>query len=187
MLHVSDRFGRLPRIRGIIWGNATDLTPILINEHSLDITKSLRSALFHLRRRDEPRTLWVDAICINQGDIVERGNQVSIMGDIYGHTYRTVVWLGSGDEDTERAFNICEQLAKQAGILEANPGPSVDGPTFPYDKNDSCLENLVDECSWWKRVWVVQEIVLATDAMIVCGSNETDWKVFCQAIDTHLG
>lgn len=32
-------------------------------------------------------------------------------------------------------------------------------------------------------MWVVQEIILATDAMIVCGSNENDWKVFCRAID----
>ncbi|KAE9971741.1 hypothetical protein BLS_004319 [Venturia inaequalis] len=166
------------------WGNATDLTSILINGHSLDITTSLRCALFRLRKLHEPRTLWVDAICINQGDVIERGNQVSIMGDIYGHTTRTVVWLGSGGEDSKRAFKICEQLAKEAIMLESNLDPSTDNLSFPeYDKNDSCLDNLVDDCPWWRRVWIVQEIILATDALLVCGSNEIDWKVFCRAMD----
>lgn len=166
------------------WGFATDLTPITINDQSLAITRSLRSALFHLRRLHEPRTLWVDAICINQGDVIERGNQVSVMGDIYGQTTRTVVWLGSGDEDSKRAFKICEQLAKEAVMLKSNLDPSIDNLTFPeYNKNDSCLDNLVDDCPWWRRVWIVQEIILASDALIVCGSNEIDWKVFCQAID----
>ncbi|TLD36846.1 HET-domain-containing protein [Venturia nashicola] len=168
------------------WGNVTERTPILINEYSLDITRSLRSALFHLRKLHEPRTIWVDAVCINQGDVIERGNQVSIMGDIYGHTTRTVVWLGSGDgdEDSKRAFKICEQLAKEAIMLESNLDPSTDKLSFPeYDKNDSCLDNLVDDCPWWRRVWIVQEIILATDALLVCGSNEIDWKVFCRAMD----
>jgi Heterokaryon incompatibility protein (HET) len=166
------------------WGDTIDLTPIQVNEHLLDITQSLRSALFHLRKLDEPRTLWVDAICIDQQDPIERGNQVSIMGDIYSRASRTVVWLGSGDEETDRAFKICERLAEEAIILEALPDPSVDASNFPeYDTNDSCLQRLVDDCPWWKRVWIVQEIILAQDAILVCGSKEIDWKVFCRAIN----
>lgn len=166
------------------WGNTTEVTPIHVNNHILEITKSLRSALFHLRKPDEPRTLWVDAICINQGDNVERGRQVSLMGDIYGQSHRTVVWLSSGDDDTARAFTICEELDKGAMILESLTDPSVDAPRFQeYNTNDNCLENLVDGCPWWKRVWVVQEIILATDATLVCGRKEIDWKIFCRAVD----
>ena len=47
------------------------------------ITENLSVALCHLRLKDRVRVLWVDAICINQQDLVERSQQVSLMRDIY--------------------------------------------------------------------------------------------------------
>jgi hypothetical protein len=38
--------------------------------------------------------LWVDAVCINQLDPVEKGHQVAQMGRIYENAERVVVWLG---------------------------------------------------------------------------------------------
>lgn len=38
--------------------------------------------------------MWIDAICINQEDAVERGSQVGRMGAIYRQCIQVVVYLG---------------------------------------------------------------------------------------------
>jgi len=41
--------------------------------------------------------LWVDALCINQGDNNERANQVKMMGKIYAQASKVIIWLGNED------------------------------------------------------------------------------------------
>ncbi|KAK4099241.1 HET-domain-containing protein [Parathielavia hyrcaniae] len=77
-----------------VWGDVASTTPIQLDGAIGDIGQNLRSALLHLRREDRPRTLWVDAVCINQGDMDERNSQIALMGDIYTKATRVVVWLG---------------------------------------------------------------------------------------------
>ncbi|PMD15390.1 hypothetical protein NA56DRAFT_581943, partial [Hyaloscypha hepaticicola] len=46
--------------------------------------------------RDQPCTLlWIDAICINQQDPLERSKQVSIMDFVYSRASYVLVWLAS--------------------------------------------------------------------------------------------
>jgi hypothetical protein len=42
---------------------------------------------------------WIDAICINQWDHIERAQQVRLMGAIYKTTINCRVWLGEVDEE----------------------------------------------------------------------------------------
>ncbi|KAK4172324.1 heterokaryon incompatibility protein-domain-containing protein [Triangularia setosa] len=77
-----------------VWGDMTDTTPIQIDGATIEIGRSLRSALLHLRFLHKARILWVDAVCINQEDLDERNSQVMLMGDIYSKAARTLVWLG---------------------------------------------------------------------------------------------
>lgn len=60
-------------------GDVKDTIEILVDSHKFPVTKNLHQALRYLRREAEPRTLWIDALCINQGDISERSQQVCIM------------------------------------------------------------------------------------------------------------
>ncbi|KAI1340491.1 heterokaryon incompatibility protein-domain-containing protein [Xylariaceae sp. FL0016] len=56
---------------------------VWVNEHRfLDITSNLHRAFLDLRLRYQPRILWIDAICVNQGDANERQNQVALMREI---------------------------------------------------------------------------------------------------------
>jgi hypothetical protein len=43
--------------------------------------------------------LWIDAICINQEDITERGHQVQLMGRVCSKATRVLVWLGEASEE----------------------------------------------------------------------------------------
>ena len=46
------------------------------------VTGNLFAALKRLRYSDKPRTLWVDALCVNQKGTNEQSHQVSIVGSI---------------------------------------------------------------------------------------------------------
>jgi hypothetical protein len=176
-----------PRYEAIsyCWGDATDLTPIHVNDHKFNITRNLHDALFHLRLKDKSRLIWVDAICINQQDRAERASQVSIMNQIYQNSLRTLIWLGPGNEKTPHAFKQLHELASQA---EAEASGTSD-PTLRFgehlNRNDSTIELLI-EFPWWNRVWVVQELVLAPAALLVCGDQTMQWDRFSFTYDAAL-
>lgn len=67
---------------------------ITVNGHEFQATENLEMALRHMRYHDRPRTLWIDAVCINQANIAERNNQVKRIGLIYRIARQVVVWLG---------------------------------------------------------------------------------------------
>lgn len=84
------------------WGNASDLMPCPINGNShIMISRNLFCALQHLAAEDNgDRYLWVDQLCINQRDLIEKGHQVERMTQTYQKSSVTIIWLGedsSGD------------------------------------------------------------------------------------------
>lgn len=83
---------------------------------ALSITPNCGQALRHLRRRFRPRTLWVDAICINQASVAERNQQVQMMGDIYARSYRVVVWMDIQPIISRMDFWLVRQVAKFANF-----------------------------------------------------------------------
>ena len=53
----------------------------------------------------EPKTLWIDAICINQASVEEKNAQVPRMRTIYHEADQVWVWLGTGTVETNIAFD----------------------------------------------------------------------------------
>ncbi|KAF5487901.1 Heterokaryon incompatibility protein 6, OR allele [Colletotrichum fructicola] len=76
----------------------------------IKIGKNLETALRHLRQTSGTRTIWCDAMCINQNDLDERAIQVRGMGDIYRRANRVVVWLGPETDTLYRAMQILKFL-----------------------------------------------------------------------------
>ena len=79
------------------WGDPTPSAKIMVNSMTLMFPQETQRALLRLRLPDKPRILWIDAICINQADLIELGEQVTIMGDIYRRGIRNIVYLGEDD------------------------------------------------------------------------------------------
>ena len=98
------------------WGVRTGNSPIVCNGAQLHVTPNCHSALRHLRLQKRPRVLWVDAVCINQGEtnkaIAERNVQVSLMGEIYSRASRTVCWLGEGTSFTAGVIGHLEKIGQ---------------------------------------------------------------------------
>jgi hypothetical protein len=80
------------------WGDQSNPVTIRCDASTIPVTQNLYAALLRLQKKQETRTLWVDAICINQGDDSERTQQVRQMKDIYQAVSRTLVWLGPGTD-----------------------------------------------------------------------------------------
>jgi hypothetical protein len=92
------------------WGDPETTSPITLHGKPHHITKNLEVALRHLRYPERERTLWVDALCINQSDFLEENQQVLQMKDIYGGgAQRVVVWLGQ-IPNARRAMDFCGRM-----------------------------------------------------------------------------
>ncbi|OCL05501.1 hypothetical protein AOQ84DRAFT_390829 [Glonium stellatum] len=172
------------------WGDATTKVCIECNGRDLWVTRSLRDALCRVRLEGCARIVWADAISINQDDIEERGHQVSLMRRIYQRAKRVLIWLG---DDTSRdaisAFSTVCILINANGLhpsTTASFKKSLSGETV-IPSNLELLSTqtwkgplqslaVLYNLSWFWRLWVVQEIVLASSAVLLWGDAEIEWQ-----------
>ena len=96
-----------------VWGDIRDSDTILVDSRTVFVTKSLETALRHLRYPDKPRTLWVDYVCINQEDILERSEQVAKMGSIYEQANSVLIWLGLATLNSGVGMEILRYFANE--------------------------------------------------------------------------
>jgi hypothetical protein len=134
------------------------------------ITRGLYEALLQLRQRAKPRILWVDAVCIDQESLKERGEQVKIMRQIYANAARVVVWLGLADDETPVAVQEIARLksyiASRGLSLEILKAMTDEGPDHKMlDLNEHVLDEKTTAIlgrvycrPWFRRIWVVQEV-----------------------------
>lgn len=107
----------------------------------LNITQNLYAALLRLRDHGCSRTLWVDAVCINQEDEKEKEKQIPLMAEIYAKAFRVVVWLGEAEVGSERALEII-------GL----PKEKFAGLSNTESTRDAIRQLLARP--WFQRVWV---------------------------------
>jgi hypothetical protein len=137
----------------------------------LQITKNLNIALHALRRgllQDEHRILWIDAICINQSDSNEKTIQIGLMQNIYQSATRVTVWLGDPMPFSDRGLDALDVIFHV----------DFEVPLFSayYTRGKSRLGLLyLMQRSWWQRMWVIQEIVFARKARLLCGDRSVIW------------
>ena len=186
-----------------VWGDPNVARTILLNGHTFRITENLEAALRRLRRLQEERIFWVDAICVNQQDLSERKFQVSLMVDIYTGCRCCTVWLGEEEATTEKAMHLIQSMASDSHVqtwtcflreyrasLEAHQGSKNDLKAFLQSNGGifKPLEHLFQK-SWWSRSWTVQELILPRLAVIKCGRHEINWPTISQAygsLEIHL-
>ena len=158
----------------------------------LAVTRNLALALRYLRVKDRTRALWIDAICVDQQNLEERGHQVQRMADIYRNADRVVIWIGPAAEDSPLAIETMHSLGSRietnSRSLEVEIKSDDDahlanpGLTLPYDdKTWSSVYSLLCR-PWFKRLWIWQEVILAETAELQCGSKTLDWIAFRKAI-----
>jgi hypothetical protein len=129
------------------WGSSHKPRRISIGDRYLPVTESLYAALLRLRDRFIGRVIWADAICINQGDVGERGQQVQSMAEIYYKANRVVVWLGEARDDDRDAFEAILATGRE--------------PTTPPGDKQEAVHALLNR-PWFRRIWVRRAMVLSS-------------------------
>ncbi|KPM35593.1 hypothetical protein AK830_g10990 [Neonectria ditissima] len=175
------------------WGETVDMHTVYCGDASLQITNSLFTALKRLRLPNRPRTLWADAVCIDQSDIPERIEQVQLMNEIYSRPSRVLIWLGDDMSDLEGIeASIKDALtllppethdsdvlreASQVMFREAARLRKEGKPNF-NDHNWTPINNLLCR-PWFERKWIIQEVIMADDSvprLMLCGELQLSWE-----------
>ncbi len=140
--------------------------------------------LISTRPEKHKGNFWIDAICINQDDNTEKTSEVLKMADIYRSAASVLVWLGECDVYSVQAIELISILAHlpldKLNELDPHNMSKVDvvaaklGDSFTPEHWTSLGHFL--KRSWFTRVWIIQEIVLANKIEMLCGPQELVWE-----------
>ncbi|CAI9629097.1 unnamed protein product [Alternaria burnsii] len=170
------------------WGDAAIVDYVHVNDEKIGVGANLFHALQDVRSPDESIIIWVDAICIDQTDNIEKSHQVSHMDLVYKLCEQVYIWLGSPDDSylkKSNPFALVEHVAADKHYYEL-PGYHKDGSTgtWTLDTNNKEITSIWEgfelvACSpWWDRAWTAQEAILPDQAVVICGSRRAPWKRF---------
>lgn len=178
------------------WGDVNDTYPSICDGFQQTISVNLRDGLIAMRAKDRSRLLWVDAICIDQANTEERGQQVSHMRLIYEGATRVLVWLGPDvNSKGKQAITAIKEIGREClrkntrkmGIDELSlssvdelwgvlPTERLDGL---YSDNPETWKTIawLFSRSWFSRLWVIQEVNSNRNVQVLCGGSQVSWDV----------
>ncbi|KAK4034661.1 heterokaryon incompatibility protein-domain-containing protein [Parachaetomium inaequale] len=180
-----------------VWGTPTTSSPLpilVINAHPVPVTPNLHSAIARLARQRWTGQIWIDALCINQADTAEKNWQVLLMSRIYRVAEQVLIWLGpehdGGALHAVRELGVLfrEQVTeveggwgRVEGFVKTVVGFSITNTDADGDGEGGrkgrvgfdfeAIWRLFRGRPWWRRVWIIQEVVLARKAVVLCGAD----------------
>jgi Heterokaryon incompatibility protein (HET) len=155
------------------WGNPELSHEILIGGSPYSVTANSYSALRSVHSVLHPKWLWIDSICIDQSNVAEKNQQILLMKDIYRRGSRVIVWLGDADDAT-LAFQLLAELGYHTQCTNAHElffkyKDDINSPAW------RALNKLV-RSPWFDRVWVIQEVAVASAMQVHYGNRVLDWE-----------
>ncbi|KAF7931143.1 uncharacterized protein EAE97_009352 [Botrytis byssoidea] len=142
------------------WGDFVPLMPIIVNGKRMRVRFNCWYALWQMRHHGVTDYLWIDSLCINQDNNEEKNFQVAIMGLIYESALWVASCIGTGDT-----------------IGAIQPTSASDGGEEVRIAREK-LRGRFDQISYFDRVWIKQEIILARDITLFYGLKSVSWEDF---------
>lgn len=162
------------------WGGSDRNVEVSIGGAQAMITESLFEGLQHLRKTQQERDdigglWWIDMLCINQDCIPERSHQVAMMRDIFQSARLVVAWLGPTnrlEHDTRANPNL------QVPSQDSDRPYSLDHCFRRVTIKGLHLARDILSRPYWGRVWIIQELCVARDVIIMSDSFCISWSNF---------
>jgi hypothetical protein len=152
------------------WGDPADLRQIKVDGKTVNVRKNLWNFLCQQSSLiSQPKRFWIDALCIDQSNIYERNHQVNLMKDIYVGAEEVYVWLGNKSDNSGIAMDYIGRKATR-GLKPKGPGYQ----RIWTREEGRALRDLCER-PYWRRMWVIQEIVHAKKITVLCGPQSFTW------------
>lgn len=174
-----------------VWGDGNDVHPLIHKKclsdsdesvkENVTATRNLRDALQHFRDPVATKTIWADALCIDQQSDGERSQQVRLMQEIYIKADRVLLWLGHEDDETAAAIgylkdvvNFCTASRNISDFTKVNNlgelAQLLGVPHLPtFDAQGASATFKLFMRPWFYRIWVVQEVAAGQEAVVSIG------------------
>jgi hypothetical protein len=140
------------------------------NVFPIEISENLEHALRCLRRPYTDILLWVDALSINQFDLQERAREVRRMSQLFRSASNVCIWLGPTSPEVNLALDFIPKILDFAHLEDLVKDVSNKRRWLELAKLMSV--------SYFRRRWVVQEILLSRAATVHCGDRVVTWQDF---------
>ena len=172
------------------WGNAGTQSQIKVNDKKYRVTSNLFDFLQQLQPADgqPPVPIFVDAICIDQSNIIERNAQVRLMGRIYYSAHTVFVWLGRAGDNSDLLVDFArDEKLKYHGQypsdFPSNHELVLDHINHYADPSVlwSAMEAVLGR-EYWRRLWIIQETLLAERIVFYCGRKHLTWDQLSAAV-----
>lgn len=175
------------------WGSTKDVGSITCQGLEINVRANLVQALRQVRYEHQSRHLWVDALCINQGNLQEKGIHVNMMGEIYSQAWRVIICLGDdghNGESAKIAFDVIRDYNRIAAnyMVESRIAdgswwrPEEEGGFGPVTADRLLHAMKIVENPWFGRVWVFQEVGLSKDALLAYGRSTINFTEIMELI-----
>lgn len=166
------------------WGNPAETSVIKIDEEPLVVRQNCEYVLRQASELGRCRYHWVDAICINQDDNSEKSHQVQMMGSIFGRASCVLACVGAHSDDSELLLRTLGKCAYSFTLpTRSNPHDALTWSRssrwrvrkWMYSVSSSEMQKLLKalmtfmERPFFSRVWIMQELYLATNVDVCCG------------------
>lgn len=156
------------------WGGSSRDKLILINDRIFYVTKSAFELLLARRSVFRDRLIWIDAICINQEDKVEKSHQIALMRNIYQGAARVIIFLGTGWR-----IRCAAQVVYEMHLAFQLPWMDLKYSVLQYPLRRSLLTALLSN-EYFTRVWIIQEIFVAGKVELYLAGHYMSWETFAE-------
>jgi hypothetical protein len=158
-----------------VWGIDAASEAIECNGKRLLITPRLLACLKALQLHFGSTSFWIDAICLNQADNVEKAIQVPRMTEIYSAAKRVLIWFGPEQNGSDRFLEnlprMKETLLKQTSLVAIDKNTMVAAGLPSIEDTVWAAVLSLARREWFSRVWIIQEAILARSILVQCGSK----------------
>ncbi|KAK4946621.1 Folylpolyglutamate synthetase [Elasticomyces elasticus] len=148
------------------WGPEVKQQQIYVDGQEVLIRGHLRQFLLKVRGSEYGRRLWVDALCINQQDMVEKSHQVAMMGEIFKGATNVLAWVGSEADGSKEALRWLREAAWKVRADRIGVGVG------PRQKETARVLMALLKRSWFGRKRVE----------VHCGNEVVKWEDLAIAI-----
>ena len=158
------------------WGSEHEERYIFVDGSRHKVRANLWSFLKQAQDTLPYSILWIDALCIDQQSNEERGHQVQLMGNIYSKAEKVIVWLGNDGVSISHLFWRFADTAEN--LIHLTPGDVQAYIRTIY---------MLAQFPYWSRMWVVQELLLASTIDLMYNDDLLPWDLFWTGVDSPLG